>query len=63
MNFPPQFSTFAGIMAFYAILTYVVFPMIYYSFVEKTLKGAGKGFILGSVISVLLWVLAGSKMV
>jgi hypothetical protein len=63
MNFSPQFNTFAGIMAFYAILTYVVFPMIYFLYVEKTLKGAGKGFILGSVISVLLWVLAGSKMV
>ena len=63
MNLSPKFITFAGIMAFYAILTYVIFPYIYFLYVEKTLKGAGKGFILGSVVSVLLWFSFGSKMV
>jgi uncharacterized membrane protein len=63
MDTPANLNTFLGIMAFYAILTYVVFPFVYYNFVEKTLKGAGKGFILGSVVSVLLWALVGSKMV
>jgi len=63
MNYPPKFSTFAGIMVFYAILTYVVFPYIYFLYVENTLKGAGIGFILGSVVSVLLWISFGSNMV
>lgn len=63
MDLPPNFNTFLGIMAFYAILTYVIFPTIYFLYVEKTLKGAGKGFLLGSVVSILLWALAGSKMV
>jgi len=63
MDFSPKFNLFVGIMVFYALLTYVIFPYIYYANVEKTLKGAGKGFILGSVVSVLLWVLFGSKMV
>ena len=58
-----KFNMFVGIMVFYAILTYVIVPYIYYVNVEKTLKGAGKGFILGSVISVLLWMFFGSKMV
>jgi len=63
MDFPPKFNTFLGIMALYAILTYVIFPYVYFLYVEKTLKGAGKGFILGSIVSVLLWSLVGSKMV
>jgi hypothetical protein len=29
----------------------------------KTAKAAGQGFILGSIVSVVLWVFYGSKMV
>ena len=56
-------SLFSGIMAFYAILTYFVFPMIFYYTMGKTAHAAGKGFIMGSVVSVLLWHFYGSKMI
>lgn len=56
-------SLYSGIMAFYAVLTYFVFPMIFYYTMGKTAKAAGQGFILGSVVSVALWVFYGSKMV
>jgi hypothetical protein len=58
-----KFNTFVGIMAFYAIITYVILPALYFFYVEKTLKGAGNGFVLGSVLSVVLWYSFGSKMV
>ena len=56
-------SLYSGIMAFYAVLTYFVFPMIFYYTMGKTAKAAGQGFVLGSVVSVALWVFYGSTMV
>ena len=56
-------SLYSGIMAFYAVLTYFVFPMIFYYTMGKTGKAAGQGFVLGSVVSVVLWFFYGSKMV
>jgi hypothetical protein len=56
-------SLYSGIMAFYAVLTYFVFPMIFYYTMGKTAKSAGQGFVLGSIVSVALWVFYGSKMV
>jgi hypothetical protein len=48
-------STFIGVMVFYAILSYVAFPLAFYYFVEKSLMSAGNGFVVGSIVSVLLW--------
>jgi hypothetical protein len=56
-------STFIGIMAFYIVLSYVIGPLLFYYAFGKTLKSAGNGFIVGSLVSVLLWHFAGSKMV
>ena len=50
-------------MAFYAVLTYVVFPAIAYFLFGKTLEAAGNGFIAGSVVSVVLWKVAGAGVV
>lgn len=55
-------SLYAGIMAFYAVLTYFVMPMIFYYTMGKTAASAGQGFVLGSVVSVVLWFFYGSKM-
>jgi hypothetical protein len=55
-------NTFMGIMAFYAVLTYLVFPITFYYLGKKKLTNAGYGFIVGSIVSVLLWVTVGSKM-
>lgn len=57
-----DFTLFTGIMAFYAVLTYLVLPAVFYYTMGKTLKAAGNGFVVGSVLSVVLWMFFGSKM-
>jgi hypothetical protein len=57
MNF--NITKYTGVMAFYAVLTYIVFPAIAYFLFGKTLEAAGNGFIAGSVVSVVLWRMAG----
>jgi hypothetical protein len=54
---------FIRIMLFYIVLTYLVFPVIFYYTMGKTKKVAGLGFMIGSVVSMLLWQFYGSKMV
>lgn len=62
---PPQkdLTTFGGIMFFYIFLSYLLFPICFYYVLDKTLTSAGHGFVVGSLISVLLWLFYGSKMV
>jgi hypothetical protein len=55
-------KTFIGIMAFYAVLTYIVFPLVFYYLGKKKLVNAGYGFVAGSIVSVALWLTIGSKM-
>lgn len=59
----PSLSTFTGIMFFYLLLTYVLFPVSFYYIYKKSLFAAGNGFVLGSILSLLLWWGFGSKMV
>jgi hypothetical protein len=56
-------ETFISIMAFYAILSYIIGPLVFYYLMERSLSSAGNGFIAGSILSVVLWVMVGSKMV
>jgi hypothetical protein len=56
-------QTFIGIMVFYALLTYVVFPLIFYYLGKKKLTNAGYGFIAGSIVSIALWLTVGNKMI
>ena len=56
-------TQFIGIMSFYALLSYVIFPLGFYYLVNKSLCAAGNGFIVGSVISIVLWLLVGRKMI
>jgi hypothetical protein len=56
-------QTFVGIMFFYVLLSYVLFPAGFYFWVEKTLVSAGNGFMVGSVISILLWLWVGKSLV
>lgn len=60
-GFPMQ--KFAMVMAFYAVLACVIMPVLFYYLMAKTVSSAGNGFVLGSVVSVLLWVFVGSKYV
>ena len=54
---------FLGIMLFYILLSYVLFPLGFYYLVNKSLSSAGNGFIVGSILSLVLWLSVGSKMV
>jgi uncharacterized membrane protein (DUF485 family) len=58
-----NFNTFASIMASYILLSYVLFPSLFYYFVEKTLMSAGNGFVVGSVVSIALWYVYGKHMI
>jgi hypothetical protein len=57
-----QTQNFIGIMTFYAVLTYIVFPLTFY-YLGKTLVYAGYGFIIGSIVSIALWLTVGNKMI
>ena len=59
----PKLKTFLGIMVFYIILSYIVFPLGFYYLLGKSLTSAGNGFIVGSIISILLWYFYGRKLV
>ena len=61
MNF--NITKYTGVMVFYAVLSYIIFPVIAYFFFGKTLEAAGNGFIAGSVVSVVLWKAVGFGMV
>ena len=63
MNPSFNITKYTGVMAFYAMLTYLLFPAIAYFFFGKTLEAAGNGFIVGSVVSVILWRMVGMGMV
>lgn len=63
MNLSFSLTKYAGVMAFYAVLTYLLFPAIAYFLFGKTLEAAGNGFIVGSVVSVILWRSVGMGMV
>lgn len=56
-------TKFAQIMLFYILLTFFIMPMIFYFFVKNSYASAGNGFVVGSVLSLLLWFSYGSKMV
>ncbi len=48
-------------MFFYAILSYVIFPVGFYYIVDKSAKSAGNGFVVGSLVSIALWLVVGRK--
>jgi len=57
------FNSFLGIMFFYILLSYVIFPVIFFYFVDRTLLSAGNGLVVGSILSIILWYTYGCKMV
>ena len=63
MNFSFDITKYAGVMVFYTVLTYILFPVIAYFLFGKTLEAAGNGFIVGSVVSVVLWKVYGFGLV
>ena len=63
MNINFNITKYTGVMVFYIVLTYIIFPAIAYLAFGKTLEAAGNGFIVGSVVSVVLWKVVGMGMV
>ena len=58
-----KLQLFVSIMIFYIVLSYIIGPLLSYYFMGRTLTAAGYGFIAGSVLSIILWLSVGSKMV
>ena len=58
-----KLQTFVGIMIFYVVISYLVFPLGFYYGLGKTLANAGNGFVVGSLVSVALWLAFGRKMI
>lgn len=54
---------FMQIMLFYIILSYLIMPILFYYIFGRTLMSAGNGFVVGSILSIILWYGYGSKMV
>ena len=59
----PTFVTFLQIMAFYILLSSVIGPLIGYYTIDNTLKSAGTGYVVGSAISIVLWMNYGQTLV
>jgi hypothetical protein len=58
-----SFQTFFMIMLFYILLSYLIGPMFFYYFIDKSLLSAGNGFAVGSILSIVLWYTYGSKII
>ena len=58
-----KFNIFLYIMAVYIFISYVLGPIAFYYLIDKSLLSAGNGFIAGSILSIILWLVVGSKMV
>lgn len=56
-------QSFIGTMIFYVLLSYIVMPLAFFYFVEKTLMSAGNGFVVGSIVSILLWFMFRSSII
>lgn len=54
---------FIRIMLFYIVLSYVILPIIFYYVSGGSLARAGGGFVVGSILSIILWYTYGSKMI
>ena len=58
-----KLNTLASILLFYAIVACVVGPLLFYFVWKKSLQTAGDGFVAGSLVSIVLWVMYGRNMV
>jgi len=58
-----KLNTFVGVIAFYAFLACVLFPVVFYYAFNRSLVNAGNGYVIGSLVSIVLWFLYGNKLV
>jgi hypothetical protein len=50
-------------MFVYFVISYILAPVAFYYLMDKTLYSAGIGYMIGSIISIILWMMVGSKMI
>lgn len=58
-----KIQPFLTVMLFYILLSYVVFPIAFYYILGKTMVNAGTGFVVGSILSIILWYSYGRHLV
>ena len=58
-----NFMKFIQIMVFYVLISYILFPLIGYFMFGKTLQSAGNGFVVGSILSIVLWYVYGRTLI
>ena len=63
MKASSNFMRYVQIMAFYVLISYILFPLIGYFMFGKTLQSAGNGFAIGSIVSIVLWYIYGRKLI
>jgi len=63
MSLPSNVTRYLQIMVFYVLISYIIFPLTGYFMFGKSLQSAGHGFVLGSIISIILWYSYGRKLI
>ena len=63
MSLPSNVTRYLQIMMFYVLISYIIFPLTGYFIFGKSLQSAGHGFVLGSIISIILWYSYGRKLI
>lgn len=58
-----SFEKITLVFTLYSVMTYMLFPYIYFYFIERSVRGKGYGFIIGSLLSIFLWLNYGEKYV
>ena len=58
-----SFEKLALVFSIYISITYVLFPYLYFYFIERSINGKGVGFIIGSLLCIFLWLNYGKKYV
>lgn len=63
MSLPSNVTQYLKIMIFYVFISYIIFPLSGYFIFGKSLQSAGHGFVLGSIISIILWYSYGRNLI
>lgn len=56
-------QTFIQIMFFYFIIAFLIMPFISYYRNNESLAAAGDGFVIGSLVSIILWLSFGRYLI
>ena len=54
---------FMQIMLFYFFISFIFFPLSFYYLRYKTVESLGQGYVIGSLLSILLWFSVGKYMI